>query len=84
MMPIQITLRAARVNLGLTLKEAAKEFNINHETLGNYERDSSNIPRSFFIRIENVYGIPVDHIFFGKQEIFFKRMNNRKFTVENA
>lgn len=84
MMPIQITLRAARVNIGLTLKEAAKEFDINPMTLGNYEKDSSNIPRSFFIAIERVYGLPVDYIFFGKQEDFFRRMINRKFTVENA
>lgn len=84
MMPIQITLRAARVNIGLTLKEAAEEFEINPMTLGNYERDSSNIPRSFFVSIEKVYGIPVEYIFFGKQKDFFKRMINRKFTVGNA
>ncbi len=64
---IQITLRAARVNLGLTLKEAAKEFGIHHETLAKYELDSTNVPRTFFTQIESVYGIPNDYIFFGKQ-----------------
>jgi transcriptional regulator with XRE-family HTH domain len=83
-MQIQMTLRAARVNLGLTLKQAAKEFDINHDKLASYEMDSTNVPRSFFIKIESVYGVPVNHIFFGKQEDFFYGMKNRKITVENA
>jgi transcriptional regulator with XRE-family HTH domain len=70
---IQITLKAARVNSGLTLKEAAKEFNISQLTLANYERDSTNVPRSFFIKIRSVYGIPVDNIYFGKQEEYSLR-----------
>lgn len=65
---IKITLRAARVNLGLTLKEAATLFDIHHETLAKYELDSSNVPRSFFIQIESAYGIPEEFIYFGKQE----------------
>jgi transcriptional regulator with XRE-family HTH domain len=63
---LQITLKGARNNLGLTLKEGAKLFGIHHETLGNYENDSTNVPRSFFIQIENNYGIPVENIYFGK------------------
>lgn len=84
MKEIQLTLRAARVNIGMTLKEAAKEFGINHETLANYEKDSSNVPRSFFISIERVYGIPVDMIFFGRQNDFFLSLKQRLFTVRHA
>jgi transcriptional regulator with XRE-family HTH domain len=69
---IKITLRAARVNLGYTLKQAAKQFEIHHETLAKYEQNSSNIPRSFYIKIESVYGIPVEFIYFGKQDEFQK------------
>ena len=65
---IKLTLRAARNNLGLTLKEAAEQFGIHHETLAKYEQDSTNVPRVFFLRIESVYGIPVENIFFGKQK----------------
>lgn len=65
---IKITLRAARVNLGLRLKDAAAIFGIHHETLAKYELDSGNVPRSFFIQIESVYGIPEEFIYFGKQE----------------
>jgi transcriptional regulator with XRE-family HTH domain len=67
-MAYKITLRAARVNLGLTLKEAAKFFDIHYETLSNYETDSTNVPRTFFVKIETVYGISTEHIYFGKQK----------------
>lgn len=80
---IKITLRAARVNLGYTLKEAAKMFEIHHETLAKYEQDSSNVPRSFFIQIEHVYGIPENFIYFGKQDDFPQWMkdNNKVMIV---
>lgn len=81
---IQITLRAARVNSGLTLKEAAKEFDINHETLANYEKDSTNVPRSFFIKIQAVYNIPLDMIYFGKQEDYYLGIQDRLFPVQNG
>lgn len=70
---IKITLRAARVNAGLRLVEAAQKFGINKDTLSKYEKDSTNIPRSIFINIENIYGIPVDNIFFGIESEFFRK-----------
>lgn len=75
---MQITLRAARVNAGLTLIEAAKLFGINKDTLSKYERDSSNVPRKFFIKIEEVYGVPVDNIFFGRESEFFRKENPKR------
>jgi transcriptional regulator with XRE-family HTH domain len=65
---MKITLKAARVNVGMTLKEASQHFNIHYETLSNYETDSTNVPRTFFIKIESVYGIPTENIYFGKQD----------------
>jgi transcriptional regulator with XRE-family HTH domain len=64
---LKITLKAARVNIGKTLKEAAAEFGIHYETLSNYESDSTNVPRTFFIKLEAVYGISTENIYFGKQ-----------------
>lgn len=71
---IVITLRAARVNSGLTLTEAAKLFGINKDTLSKYERDSTNVPRSFLVKIEEVYNFPIDNIFFGIQSEFFRKL----------
>jgi len=64
---LKITLKAARMNIGKTLKEAASEFGIHYETLSNYETDSTNVPRTFFIKLEAVYGIPTENLYFGKQ-----------------
>ena len=64
---LKITLKAARMNIGKTLKDAAREFGIHYETLSNYETDSTNVPRTFFIKIQAVYGMPTEYIYFGKQ-----------------
>jgi transcriptional regulator with XRE-family HTH domain len=79
---IKLTLRAARTNLGLTRKEAAKLLEIHHETLANYEHDSTNIPRLVFMRVEKAFGIPVDNIFFGKEAEFYRLQ--RKAIKENV
>lgn len=71
---LKITLRAARVNAGFTLVEASKKFGINKDTLLKYEKDSSNVPRKFFIQIEEIYGVPVDNIFFGNESDFFRKL----------
>lgn len=74
---MHITLRAARANLGLTRKEAAKLFKIHHETLANYEADSSRVPRSFFVKIEKIYGISPDFIYFGKEETHYYKLRSQ-------
>lgn len=75
-MTLKITLRAARVNSGYTLIEAASLFGINKDTLSKYEQDSTNVPRSFFTKIESIYKIPIENIFFGKQSDFFRKFKN--------
>jgi transcriptional regulator with XRE-family HTH domain len=73
---MQITLKACRVNCGLTLKQASKLFGIHFETLSNYENDSTNVPRTFFIKLEEVYGIPTEFIYFGKHQDFIEEKQN--------
>ena len=68
--PPKITLEAARVNAGLTLKEAAKLIGVSVATLHKWEQDSSNIKISQSKKIEEVYGYPKEYIFFGKKEEF--------------
>jgi transcriptional regulator with XRE-family HTH domain len=79
---IQITLKSARINLGLTLKESANLFGIHYKTLGKYENDSSNVPRSFILKVQKVYGIPSEFIFFGKQVDFINTKRNELNIVE--
>lgn len=73
---MKMTLRAARVNAGYTLIDAANALGINKDTLSKYQKDSTNIPRSLIVKIVYLYGIDVDHIFFGLESEFFR--NNKK------
>jgi len=61
----KITLEAARVNAGYTLKEAAELLGISVATLHKWEKDSSSIKVSQVKKIEEVYEFPCEHIFFG-------------------
>lgn len=66
---IEISLSSARVNAGLTIKEAAKMVGIHHETLSKYEKDSSDIPMSLLNKLSQLYQVPTDNIFLGKSTI---------------
>lgn len=61
----RITMKAARVNANLSQQEAAKRLGISKATLQNYE-SGNTVPDILMSRkIEDVYGFPVDYIFFG-------------------
>lgn len=81
---MKFTIRAARANLGLTRKQAAQLFHISHETLKKYENDSANIPLSFFNKIEAVYGISTDMIYFGKEEDHYNSLKNYLIEKQHA
>jgi len=72
---LQITLRAARVNSGLTRKEAAKRFGVSSETLANYELNSERVPHLFYSKVQSVYGISPKYVFFGKEADFLKEIS---------
>jgi len=76
-MMLQITLEAARRNAGYTIEEAALLFEIHHQTLSSYERDSSKVPFDFVEKIPNVYGIPKTSIFFGNRYDFIRTLRER-------
>ena len=61
----RITLKVARVNADLSQQEAAKRLGISKATLQNYEAGNT-VPDIWMSRkIEDVYGFPIDYIFFG-------------------
>lgn len=57
-----LTLRAARVQKGLTQKEAAKVLGISDQTLSNYERGNSFPDISQVQEIAKLYGISISEI----------------------
>lgn len=59
-----ITLKAARINKGLTQEQAAKKIGITADTLSNYERFKSFPDVPTIKRIEEVYEVPYSEIIF--------------------
>lgn len=59
-----MTLKAARINVGLTQKEAAQRIGVRVETLAKYERGKTypNVP--VLKQIESVYGIEYKDLIF--------------------
>lgn len=66
----QLTLRAARVNRGLGLKDVAEKTGRHPETIAKYEADSTNIPRDLMVQLTELYKIPAEYIFFGRESVF--------------
>lgn len=62
----KISIKAARVNAGLTQEEAAKQLGINPNTLSRYE-SGRNVPRVDMIgKMSKLYCIDKQYIFLGK------------------
>lgn len=64
MSEIKITLKAARVNAGLTLNEAAKLLGIARTTLVSWEKNPEKISALYQGKISDVYNIDTDNIIF--------------------
>lgn len=60
----KITLKAARVNAGLTQQEAAKKLGISYQTLSRYEGESGNVRQEMLKKMSELYKIPIEFIFF--------------------
>lgn len=61
---MSMTLKAARVNCGLTQKEAAEKLEISRSTLMSWENGKS-APREPHIRkLEQLYGVSYNEIIF--------------------
>ncbi|PTK92440.1 helix-turn-helix domain-containing protein [Staphylococcus gallinarum] len=78
------SIRAARINIGLTQTEAANNLNINVDTLSKYERNSSKITRDLILKMEHLYFVDANHIFFGDESEFYRirRMQRDKHNTE--
>ena len=63
-MPMAITLKAARVNAGLTQMEAAEKLGISKGTLASYEMYKTKPDVERAQKIADLYGLTVDGIIF--------------------
>lgn len=62
MLDFKISLTAARVNAGFTLKEAAKLLNVNERTISRWESGKAFPTVDHFIELCRLYNCPVDAI----------------------
>lgn len=61
---LKITLKAARVNAGFTMSEAASGLEISVCTLSNYEKGKTYPPTNLIPKIERLYKVEYEHINF--------------------
>lgn len=61
---MKLTLKAARVNKGLTQKDAAKLMGVSRNVISNWERQISFPDVLQVKRIEEVYGLKFQEIIF--------------------
>lgn len=66
MTDVQISLKAARINAGMTLLEAAKRIGIGKDTLLKWEKCPELVNPLFQSKISEAYNFPIDNIFFGR------------------
>ena len=64
---MKISLAAARVNAGMYQRDAAKKLGITPETLRGYERGKQVPNWTTVKKMEEIYGISADDIFFGSK-----------------
>ncbi|HFI0500270.1 TPA: helix-turn-helix transcriptional regulator [Streptococcus suis] len=67
------SLKALRVNAGLTAKEVADMVGIHHQTLLKYERDSMDIRVDLLAQLAELYRVNQDDIFLGKQSVLKRK-----------
>ncbi len=63
---IRISLAAARVNAGLSQKEAAKSLNTSIKTIQNHESGKTEPGWEMVEKYSKLYGLPIDNISFAR------------------
>ena len=63
-MVVKMTLKAARINVGLTQKEAAEVFGISNKTLSSWESGASSPRAEQVPKICEVYKVTYDNLIF--------------------
>ena len=60
----KVTIRAARVNVGLSQEESANRIGVSKKTLGNWENGITFPPADKIPAICDLYGVPYDRLNF--------------------
>lgn len=60
---IKITLKAARVNAGLTQDDVSRKMRISKHTLIDWEKGKTQIPYISLTALSGLYKMPMDYIY---------------------
>jgi transcriptional regulator with XRE-family HTH domain len=71
---MKLTLSAARVNNGYTMKEASALIGVHWQTLSAWERDSSRLTISEVEKLSKLYHVDKDELFFGPKNEFIRKI----------
>ena len=58
----KISIKAARVNAGLTQEAAARKLGINPDTLSRYEKESGKLSLEMLKKLADLYKIPTNFL----------------------
>lgn len=61
---VKLSIRAARVNVGLSQKEAAEKIGVSNKTLGNWENGTTFPPADKILVLCELYGVSYDNLNF--------------------
>ena len=59
---VTLSLKAARVNCELTLREAADKLGVHVDTLGNYESKRTTPKYDIIVKMCHLYGVNLDDL----------------------
>ena len=79
MVPTEVkhTIKDLRVRAGLSQSEASKRLGVTEPTLRKWENDSSVLSFRKMKEIASFYHIPLDYIFFGDDNAFSEKKEER-------
>lgn len=74
---MKMTLSAARVNSGYTIKEASSLIGVHWQTLSSWERDSSRLTVKEADALSKLYHVNMDELFFGPKNEFIRKIREQ-------
>lgn len=77
-MTIQVSLKSARLLMGLSQAEAARMFGVHYQTLANWEKNPKSMKMEYIEKIPEIYHLPQDNIFFGSDNEFIRYLDSLK------
>lgn len=72
------TLPSLRVKYGMTTSQVAEKLAVSHEQYKEWENDSSTIPYSHILKLEEIFQMPAKYIYFGRD---ITLSNKKKFDT---